>query len=411
MRFAALASLSCFLLLAAPSPAPTGSLARIHAALVPLQAGRAHADMPMRGATPAFAPIRRQLRDWIDAQILALPEDGDVAGLQLRLNRALDSAGLLCQRHPNLPDRCADKDGDWNATGYLGEVTVERSGWDRIVVAARMGILCGMDASVYAYEWRGGHWMRFWDQEQPIVRGKDFVPRNYVGASIAENDPAAPTSQLILSLGSADWCSSNWRPVYFTLSRAPSGGGTPTLLLDTAETNAFQGAHDVPIRGATGKDDALIEFTQGSRDADVHSYEAVRHYSVVDNMVKRIDPIALGPRNFVEEWLAADWREAAGWSAAGAPDFGGWHRKFEAKPGLGDFAGETTRCAEAGLWQIGAATGDDDHPGMAWFVVRWTPPYVFRMVSIANQPRADCAIADPDADAYRTLFPVGDWYQ
>ena len=69
-----------------------------------------------------------------------------------------------------------------------------------------------------------------------------------------------------------------------------------------------------PIQGSVALNDVLVEFTVGSIDGGVHSRQAIRHYSIDQDQVQRIDPLALNPRDFVDEWLTDDWRAAAFWS-------------------------------------------------------------------------------------------------
>lgn len=73
-------------------------------------------------------------------------------------------------------------------------------------------------------------------------------------------------------------------------------------------------ARNPPIQGSVALNDVLVEFTVGSIDGGVHSRQAIRHYSIDQDQVQRIDPLALNPRDFVDEWLTHDWRAAAFWS-------------------------------------------------------------------------------------------------
>ena len=46
-----------------------------------------------------------------------------------------------------------------------------------------------------------------------------------------------------------------------------------------------------------------------------YSYQqAIRHYRVQRDVESRIDPVALTPRDFVDEWLTSTWRDGAAWS-------------------------------------------------------------------------------------------------
>ncbi len=44
------------------------------------------------------------------------------------------------------------------------------------------------------------------------------------------------------------------------------------------------------------------------------SRRLVRHYVVVKEKVERVNPIALGPRDFVNEWIMHPWLESSPWT-------------------------------------------------------------------------------------------------
>jgi hypothetical protein len=65
---------------------------------------------------------------------------------------------------------------------------------------------------------------------------------------------------------------------------------------------------------ATGFD---LRWRAESMDDGVHNREWIAHYAVEDERVRRIDPIAESPRDFADEWVRLDWRDAGAWTAAG----------------------------------------------------------------------------------------------
>jgi hypothetical protein len=147
--------------------------------------------------------------------------------------------------------------------------------------------------------------------------------------------------------------------------------------------------------------DVLIEFTEGSIDAGIHNREAIRHYLIDGDKVRRVDPVALGPRDFVDEWLTRPWKESATWSAS--PALEQWHRKFHAGSVGGEFTDATRHCQTPDLWQVAS--------GGTYFLIRWTPPFRFTMIKISNRPWPLCTQPDREADAWRTLFNTQEWRQ
>ena len=398
--------LACWI--APPAVAQDPMLAKLHAVLAPMRSGPAK---DMRGATPSLMDVKHGLRDWIDARLPALPADGDEHVFTARLNEDLRQADLFCVAASDAKrDRCdhSQEAADWNATGYIGTVQLERRE-GLLFVRTRVGILCGGDDSAYAYERRGDRWRRIWAYEQLIASGADYQPQDISGFRVSPSDQRAHEGLLLL-LGYETWCTSNWHHIYFRLWRLHPGDAGARLLLDRAEPAFF--ANEPPIAGSVSGAKATVEFRAGSLDPDVHSYEAVRSYDVQGDKVTRTAPVALGPRGFTEEWLRGEWSEASAWIAPGSRavlqlSYTQLHPLY-AKPGE-YIGGHSQRCRKsADLWQVGIEFDAAAAPKRnAFFLVRWRPPYRFQMVAVRGAPRADCDQPDAAADADRTLFQ--DW--
>ena len=109
-----------------------------------------------------------------------------------------------------------------------------------------------------------------------------------------------------MTLGYVGWCSSNWHTVYYRVWKVDSL--TVQSLLEKAEMRWLR--TETFLVGSIGQRtgnrnshvvDVLIEFTQASVDPAVHNREAVRHYLIEGDRVRRVDPVALGPRDFVDK--------------------------------------------------------------------------------------------------------------
>jgi len=196
-----------------------------------------------------------------------------------------------------------------------------------------------------------------------------------------------------------------------------AGAADGRLLVD-GSGDIYLGDHGA--LGSVGGDDALIEFATPSIDGEVHNREAILHFKAAGDKAERIDPIALGPRDFVDEWLKRPWGETAKWSSRESLTklenrYRGLHKLAEYL--LGRYLGPSQRCTRRpGVWQVGLAAGglgteQDFEKGWreTYFLVSWEPPYRFRMVAAADKPWSDCKIDDEQADERRTLFNVQDW--
>jgi hypothetical protein len=206
----------------------------------------------------------------------------------------------------------------------------------------------------------------------------------------------------VLTLGSHFWCTSNWRPVYYRLWRTGADRLQPKLLLNETQV-AYHGRADIPIQGSVQSDDVLIEFTVGSIDAGTHSRQAIRHYTIQQDVANRIDPVALSPRDFVDEWLTRTWRESAVWSDKSAvAALQQSHNELHSDHVSGEFTDPTLHCVnQPDTWQVGI----EFKKKFKYFVVRWRPPYHFTMLKVSDRPSANCTEEDREADEPRTLFP------
>jgi hypothetical protein len=140
-------------------------------------------------------------------------------------------------------------------------------------------------------------------------------------------------------------------------------------------------------------------------DGGLHNRQAIYHYKVDQDSIRRVDPIALSPRDFVEEWIKNPWNEIVNWSRSDA-----LRKQHE---NLGDAFGEfspTMHCTTPDLWQVTLnATLQKKDSGKEvpmYFLVRWQPPYHFTMTNISTKPWPRCNQKDEQADEWRTLFPV-----
>jgi hypothetical protein len=372
--------------------AATGVPADLRATLVSLREHAASSES--RGATPQLTVAKHQLRDWIETNLAAFGERGDASALAPDLNQALINEKLVCA-FDDAPGGLKCPEEIW--LGFLEPVRIRREG-QYLVVTTSVGIECGFDESVYLYECPGGVCHRRWENEQVDYAPERYHPQNIESFQIAGSDEKG--GLLVMTLGIQPWCSSNWRNVYYRLSRA--GAQTNQLLLDGSEV-AFV---EAGIQGSLRPDEVLIEYGVSSVDKGVLIRETVQHYRISAGNVERTAPIALSPRDFVDEWLSANWSVGVSWSEAALKE---WHQRLHSDSPNGEFVGATMHCStRPDLWQVGIDLDPADHKGDAvrtYFLVRWRPPYRFSMVSVGRRAFAGCTEKDPDADSFRTLFP------
>jgi hypothetical protein len=158
--------------------------------------------------------------------------------------------------------------------------------------------------------------------------------------------------------------------------------------LDASQTLLLQEAPTANIDDASARLEpagVLIEFSGFSVDAGILVRKYVLHYTVDADSVRRIDPIALSPQDFVEEWLARPWDEISAWTE---PRLTEWHSKLH-KDHVGGEYDAVRRCTKPGEWQVSIYLGDGDNP--SYFSVLDRGEYRFRMLDISETPREECS--------------------
>ena len=342
-------------------------------------------NLESRGATPQLTVIKHKLRDWIESRIATLSANDDVGALERQLNAELKQAKVVCgfQEPDKLPCQ------DWTELGFIGKVALKPGSF--LVVTAAVGIQCGYDESAYAYEWSTDGWRRFWQSEQDDYAEGKHHPQYIDSVQIAPSDH----DRLVLTLGQEPWCASTWHDVYYRVWQTNSTAPSLQLLLDESEWAKV----DAPIEGSVGSDDVLIEYSVGGIDVGFLRRK-IRHYLRKEGTLQRVDPIALSPRDFADEWIQSPWSEVSLWTDATArARLEKWHQTHSAS---GEFTGTTLHCERRpDQWQVGISLYQGD---TRYFLIRWRPPYRFTMVAVSDHPWPGCTEEDPEADKPRTLF-------
>jgi len=337
----------------------------------------------------------------VESRLKGLTLDGDEGELERSLNAKLREVKLFCGANTADQQPCPD----WTLLGFLDSLKFRRSRGFLILQTA-IGIECGFDESAYLYSWSDEGWRRVWQTEQNTYTDKAYKPQTIHAVLISPYNRA--NDYVVLTLGTEPWCASNWHDVYYRAFRlGPDPDAAP--LVEGAEW-AFL-ADDPPIQGSVARNDVLVEFTIRGIDG---VRQAVRHYRIDADRVKRVDPLALSPRDFVDEWLTHDWRETTFWSeSANRRSMRDWHSKLHKDFVSGRFIYPTRHCPTMpDLWQVGVDFSDPPapigvEPKGTYFLVRWRPPYQFTMVDVSDHPSPACAEEDRKADdEYRTLFPA-----
>ena len=111
--------------------------------------------------------------------------------------------------------------------------------------------------------------------------------------------------------------------------------------------------------------------------------EGVLNYQVRDNIARRIEPIALRPEDFVDEWLSRPWSEMQDWSTPANAEAHDALQMQTARPiGLAIY-----RCREAATWQVEI---DLDATDTRYFILHEPAEHAYRMLDVRSTPQPSC---------------------
>ena len=63
-----------------------------------------------------------------------------------------------------------------------------------------------------------------------------------------------------------------------------------------------------------GRKNFDLRFHSNSIDSGVHNRVWNRRFAVTGEIVKCVQPVAIFPRDFVDEWIISSWQDASAWS-------------------------------------------------------------------------------------------------
>src|SRR5579862_1015973 len=345
------------------------------------------------------AGLHASLRDWVASLLpksrVAL--DAELLFLTPKVDAELRQAGLFRSGASGDPFEAEP------GTVTRMEFSRPPEDPDKLVVIVGVDVPCGSNDAAYIYDYSQGeprlvlesHGTRDHDEGITNVR---FSKRDASG------------SQLILTLRYAVQCGSSWNMLSYDLFRLSTMASAAVPILGGEQGIWFAGAHPYHLR--IEPDELLMEVQGSSIDANIHNREHVLHFNAPGSTAERVDPVALQPQDFVDEWFTRPWSEMESRSAESARDkLQKWHDFLS-----GDFvAGEfqfVQRCREpADQWQIAIDLGwikSGELPDglRVYFLVQQSGHYRFTMTGISFERQEGCpGESDPNIES-PTLFPA-----
>jgi hypothetical protein len=390
------AALTAFLIVGI-NGAEAADLNPVKTALTPLRARTAESAGRMG---PEFLAARDGVRAWIETRLAKFPSTGNTEEFTKALNAEIAAADLSCVegKAPGY-NRCTSP-GELDARGYLGLVGVDLVR-NLLIVQAETGVRCGFDETLYVYEWAKDGWRLQLDTSQkPDSKGL-YAPEQ-IQQVVFSNTEAMPRDEVrLVATGAGPSCVRAFTPVHYRVWSLKSGAAA-TLLAEAREENAYVGRRDPAISARFEENNLLMEMDVASIDPKRHSRVAVRNLLFSGNTVSRAAPLALTPRDFVEEWLRAPWALASQWTQAGArPALEKIHADANGANVRATFSGPTKRCdKEESAVQVGVRLPN----GERFFRLKNDSAGAFEMRAADSAPAPGCARADAALDTPRSSF-------
>jgi hypothetical protein len=220
-------------------------------------------------------------------------------------------------------------DHKWNAYGEIIRIKFD---WPLenhpgiLIVSTQLWIPCGSndpDAAIYVLQGKARDWKLL------IATDADFA--NATGPLDGEMEykvsPPDPNGAWYLAIAtSPPSCHSPAESARFKVLRVGQSPEEPKTLLVRREVVDQEFDPPFRLRAETN----WMAITRGkNRKLDGDRGVAISRYEVAEGSVTRIQPLALTPEDFLDEWVQIDWNEAIRWSNesshAGLRD---WHSRL-----------------------------------------------------------------------------------
>jgi hypothetical protein len=251
-----------------------------------------------------------------------------------------------------------------------------------IAVKAGFSIACGSDSMLMVFAPGENSW-------REVVRWQSQPYKTITGAFQAFNFGISPPDEsghwYVVAHSIMPWCSSTWSSIRYAVLR-PSGDPLQPKVLLSRSDSMWWGNDDLG-KLVVERNSFDLRFHSNSIDGGVHNRVWIRHYAVRGDVVRRTQPVAVSPRDFVDEWIVSPWPAASAWSSQQSWEqlremHGTLHRL---RRGL-EFQSIQKCSRTPSTVQVGVNDEDDD---MFYFTIAGNG--TFQMKSISTSPDSTCS--------------------
>lgn len=331
-----------------------------------------------------IARVHSALLAWIESQLPKGPSASAIksSDWEQAIQKQLVAAGIAEKETPASAD--ADPPDIMEEPGFgYAKVSLE---WkselpEMLFIKAGVGVRCGEDQAVYGYRFDANGWARVISDHPETDWGTGAAP-------IEVSDADSLGGRLLLIDRGTVQCASTWMGMRYSVFRISKDLTTPIL---SGEHGFWMGNDDDGLIFALKPDELIVELLDQSIDTLIHNRTQIHRFSFVDGE-KRIEPVALQPQDFVEEWLTQPWSEVG---ALSSPNTQKWHAKLTSGSGVGKYSNVVVCAAKPDRWSIGfeaaaESASPPSEPSQVYFMVRELGNYRFEMEAVSDSPFKEC---------------------
>jgi hypothetical protein len=325
----------------------------------------------------------------------------DAKGIESRLAELLGANRADSVRKPAGDSDAADRDLD-QIYGANLKLTARSEDHDPPLISFKIGfgIACGRDEMLLMYQasqngsengWR--RVIRWQSDPYKEISGAfgDFFEYVLVG-------PQHGDEWLVAAAHGKPWCTSNYSGFDLDVIK-PGGSIAPQHTLFHKESRYRRDAAPT-MRGEP--DGFLLRLNITSLSPNSNERPGVYHYRLHQGQIHRYQPVADNVRDFLDEWLQADWIEAAEWTARN--NLKSLGREHEIMEGL--ISSSESKAPDISYGPVQACSGkqklvqvelDGAPAGFKYFQIEQSKDS-FTMVSGSNSADAKCTGPDLTGD-------------
>lgn len=210
-----------------------------------------------------------------------------------------------------------------------------------IFVKLSFGIPCGEDNALLAYRYRNQQW-------HLDLIWKSLPYKRISGAYSDYFDYLLLGNDNLLIMHTSPDCNLQWESLHFYVVKL-GNDKQPQKILFNNTLATHRGVNLVDSKALP--DGFKLETYVSMLDTDLSSRKGIYQYLIKNDVVKRVQPIAHSPKDFVDEWLIMNEKDAKNFSVTGnAADLLALRANLEGRNG---FYGEQVKfCKKEGLYQL-----------------------------------------------------------